>query len=184
MNQTKKNLLLAVLAILLAVKFVIQPWLEYLEEQKQELQTLTKKLNRSESLLLVQAEVEANEQRLQQVSDQLLQGVASASDAAAYRIQFQQQLQTMMESHNVQLVLFEWLSDAELHSFSVSRGRLSLRLKGNLADVAKAHLAIEVQLPYVHIRDLKANWQGPLQPGQVIELAALAEVDYKVEQQP
>ena len=138
MAQTKKNLLVAVLAVLLAIKFVIQPWLTYLDEQKQELQTLTKKLNRSESLLLVETQVQANELKLQQASELLLQSVAKTTDATAYRIQFQQQLQSLMESYNVQLAFFEWLSDSNLNAFSVQRGRLSIRLKGNVADVAKA----------------------------------------------
>jgi hypothetical protein len=181
MDNAKKNMLLAVLGLLLAIKFVVQPWLAYLDEQQQELQTLTKKLNRSEALLQVQAEVEANEQALKEQTQQLLQTIALAKDAAAYRIEFQQQLQMMLESYQVQLVLFEWLSDSELNAFSASRGRVSLRLKGSVADIARSHVAMEQQMKHITFSDLKASWQGPLQPGHVVEMAVLIEVDYRVD---
>ncbi len=181
MDNTKKSILLGLLGLLLAIKFVIQPWLVYLDEQQQELQTLTKKLNKSEALLQVRSEVEANEKALKKQTQQLLQTIALTKDAAAYRIEFQQQLQMMLESYQVQLVLFEWLSDSELNAFSASRGRVSMRLKGSVADIARSHVAIEQQMKNVTFSDLKASWQGPLQPGQTVEMAVLIEVDYRVE---
>ena len=168
---------------LIAIKFLILPWLEYLESQKQELQTLTKKLTRSEALLIVKEQVVANEQAIRQMSKDLLQGVAVTKDAASYRVEFQQQLQSTVESYGVQLVLFEWLSDEDLSTFSVTRARLSIRLKGSVGDVARANVAIERQMPHVQIKDLKATWQGELQASHQVELAALIDVDYIVEPQ-
>ncbi len=183
MTQVNRNLLVLCLIVLVAIKFLFLPWLEYLEDQKQELQTLSKKLTRSEALLLVQDDVIANEKHLTSATQALLEAIPVTQDAAAYRVEFQQQLQSTIENHGVQLILFEWLSDSDMSTLSVMRARLSIRLKGNVSDVARAHVALERQMPFVRIRDLKATWQGNLQTGQEIEFAAIVDLDYVLEPQ-
>lgn len=184
MDSKNKNMLLALLGLLLAMKFLFVPWLDYLEEQRLELATLTKKLTRSEALLQVADQVQSNQQTITRASETLLATLAATPDAAAYRIAFQQQLQTTAESMAVQLVLFDWVSDIDLQGFNAHRGRVSVRVSGELVNLARLHLALEQRMPHLHIRELKIATPSSLQLGDRVEMAGIIDVDYRVVSQP
>ncbi|MBU1311529.1 MAG: hypothetical protein KKE30_18560 [Gammaproteobacteria bacterium] len=179
--MARNKLLIFVLGLLLVLRFVLVPWLDWQDEQATKLRTLTKQLVRSEALLEAREDVLKQSGNASQRAEVLKSGLIKTTDAAQYRIEFQQELQKKLDSMNVQLASFEWMSDQDLRVFSIQRGRINLRLQGKLADIVLAHGMLELDYPGLQIRDLRAIWQGPLNVYSVVELQMLSELDYLVQ---
>lgn len=178
MNRNK--LLLSILALLLFLRFVMVPWIEWQDEQSVQLQTLTKRLVRSESLLAVRGDVVNQFETAKQKAIELKQGLGETTDPTQYRVDFQEKLQAKLDATQVQLSSFEWLSDQDVGAFAIKRGRVNLRLKGALADIVQAHATLELDYPGLQIKDLRASWQGPLNEYSSVEMQLLIELDYLV----
>jgi len=178
MNRNK--FMLSVLALLVFLRFVLVPWVEWQDEQNIQLQTLTKRLVRSESLLAARDEVIAQSSNAKQKSNELKLGLAVTSEAAQYRVEFQEHLQAKIDSINVQLSSFEWLSEQDTGAFSIKSGRVNIRLKGAIADIVQAHAMLEIDYPGLEIKELRGSWQGPFNQYSVVEMQFLIEVDYLV----
>lgn len=172
--------LLAVVALLAIVKFLLLPLRQMQQEQYQLLDSLTKRVQRSHALLSEQEPMKqwASEQQLQ--LQLLLQPFVSVDNAAQYRLTLQQQLQQLATSHGVTIMLFNWVSDTPLAVFDLHRGRVNLQLEGEAAHIMQMHLQLERQYPQFISRDLKANWRGDLSNKSRVELQLLLEVDYQL----
>lgn len=170
--------LLAVVGLLAAVKFLFLPLQQLQQEQYQLLDSLTKRVQRSEALLSEQQALQqwasAQEHQLQQ----LLQPFNQVDNAAQYRLMLQQQLQQLASSYDVTITLFNWVSDTPLSVFNLHRGRVTLQLEGEAANIMQMHLQLEQRYPQFISKDLKANWRGELSNKSRIELQLLLEVDY------
>ena len=178
MNRNK--FMLSILALLVFLRFVLVPWIEWQDEKNIELQTLTKRLVRSEALLAARDEVLAQSEVAKQKSSDLKLGLAITSDTAQYKVEFQEDLQAKLDAMNVQLSSFEWLSEQEIGAFAIKTGRVNVRFKGAVADIVQAHAMLEIDFPGLVVKDLRANWQGPFNEYSVIEMQLLIEVDYLV----
>ncbi len=175
-----KPLLIGIILLLAALKFLIVPWMDYQDEQKQQLETLTKRLVRSEALLEFKDQLyqqkDKQDTAVAQFTDKLEQSVS----VQQYQLEFQQRLQQLIETKNAKLELFDWLSDADLKAFNIHRARINLRFTGQLSDVMAIHLMIEQQFPYAQILDLNTSWVGDLTKGRNLSVTMLIEADYQV----
>ncbi len=179
--MARNKLLIFVLGLLLVVRFVLVPWLEWQDEQALKLQTLTKQLVRSEALLGAREEVLNQSTTATLRADELKTGLTKTSDPAQYRVEFQQELQSKLDNIKVQLSSFEWMNDQPLGVFALTRGRINLRLQGSLADIVQAHAMLELDYPGVQIRDLRASLQGSINTFSTVELQLMLEMDYLVQ---
>jgi hypothetical protein len=175
-----KPLLLGIILVLAGLRFIIVPWMDLQDEQKQQLETLTKRLVRSQVLVEHRAELNELKDRQDLVVNQLLRGMRTSPSTAEYQLEFQQQMQQLLESNNVNLLLFDWLSDTDLKAFNAHRARVSLRFDGAVADVVKTHLMLEQNYPGLLIRDLNTSWRGGLSKESKITVTMMLESDYVV----
>lgn len=176
--QNKK--LIVLLAVLLLLRFVFVPWFEWQDEQFGRLQTLDKRLERSEALLSLKEQVSTQAAQVNTASEQLLAGLVISATPAEYKIAFQQALQQQLDSVQVRLQLFEWNSDRALEAFNVQRGRINLRLQGAYPNLLRAHAQLELQFPGVQIRELRATWPGALSAAAEVELQLVIDLDYRI----
>ena len=176
-----KPLLLAILAILVLARFVLVPLQQQQQAQYQQLDALTKRLQRSEALLEQKQTLESLQAEQQQQLSQLLQPFPLVANSSQYRLQLQQQLQKLAAAQGVSVTFFDWLSDTPLQVFNLQRGRVSLRIKGTAANVMQLHTQIEQQFPHFMLRDLRSSWRGDLNQFSEIELTLLFEADYRLQ---
>ncbi|WP_134053933.1 hypothetical protein [Rheinheimera aquimaris] len=177
-----KPLLLTILAILVLARFVLVPLQQQQQAQYQQLDALTKRLQRSEALLQQKQKLELLQTEQQQYLDQLLQPFPVAANSSQYRLQLQQQLQKLATAQGASVTFFDWLSDTPLQVFNLQRSRVSLRVKGTAANVMLLHTQIEQQFPHFMFRDIKASWRGVLNQQSEIELTLLFEADYLLQE--
>ena len=88
-----KPLLLTILAILVLARFVLVPLQQQQQAQYQQLDALTKRLQRSEALLQQKQKLALLQTEQQQYLNQLLQPFPVVANSSQYRLQLQQQLQ-------------------------------------------------------------------------------------------
>lgn len=174
-----KPLMLGIVALLVFLRFVLVPWQAYQEELHQQLDALSKRLQRSEALLSQQQQLNESQAQLQQQLTTLLQPFPAVEAAAQYRLQLQQQLQQLAAEHQVSVTFFDWLSDTPLNVFNLQRARINLRLQGNAASVMAVHLLLEQRYTHFIIRDLRGSWRGAISPDSQVEFTLLIEADYR-----
>jgi hypothetical protein len=173
-----KTLLLALLAVLVFIRFGIVPWHAYQQQQYQQLDAVTKRLQRSQALLQQQQQLQQWQAQQQQEVSALLAPYPMVSSASDYRLQLQQQLQQLAAANSVSVTFFDWLSDTPLQVFNLVRGRISLRLQGPAGNIMLVHSLIEQQFSHFNLRDIKANWRADLNAQSDVELSLLIEADY------
>lgn len=176
-----KPLLLGIILLLAGLRFIIVPWMDYQDEQKQQLETLTKRLVRSEALVEFRTELTEQKQLQDTAVSKLLTGLQQSPSTEQYQLEFQQQMQQLLESNKVSLLLFDWLSDTDLKTFNVHRARINLRFEGTIADIVKTHLVLEQNYPSLLIRDLNTSWRGGLSKESRVTVTMMLESDYRVE---
>lgn len=179
-----KPLLLGIVALLLFVRFVAVPLQQHQQALHQQLDALTKRLQRSEALLQQQQQLELHQAEQQQQLSQILKPFPVVSSSSQYRLQLQQQLQQLAAAQGASVTFFDWLSDTPLQVFNMQRGRISLRIKGTAANVMLLQAQIEQQFPHFMLRDLRSSWRGDLNQRSEIELTLLFEADYRLQEAP
>lgn len=177
-----KPLLIALVALLAVVKFVLLPLQQQQQALYQQLESSTKRVQRSEALLAEKETLLQWQSRQQQELQQLLQPFPLVDSAAQYRLQLQQQLQQLAAANQVSVTFFDWLTDTPLQVFNLQRSRISWRVEGDASKVMQLHLQLEQQFPQFMLRDVKATWRGDLSHSSRIELNLLIEIDYKLQE--
>lgn len=175
-----KTALISLVIVLVVIKFGLLPLQQAQQDLHQQLTGLDKRLQRSQNLLQQTDTLQQWQSSQQQQLQQLLQPFPQVASAAQYRLLLQQQLQQLAAANNVSVTFFDWLTDTPLGVFSLQRGRISLRLEGDAANIMLLHLKLEQQFPHFVLRDIRASWRGALSPGSRIELTLLIEADYRV----
>ncbi len=175
-----KPLLIGIILLLAALRFLIVPWMDYQDEQKQQLETLTKRLVRSEALLEFKDQLYQQKDQQDIVVGQFTDQLEQSTSVQQYQLELQQRLQQLIETRNAKMELFDWLSDSDLKAFSMHRARINLRFTGQLSDVIALHLMIEQQYPHAQILDLNTSWTGDLTKGRNLNVTMLIEADYRV----
>lgn len=141
-----KTLLLSLLGILLVIKFVVQPVLEWQTAQSEQLARQSNQLEKGLALLDEQAELET---RLLSLSNRrtALNGqlYGSDSDATNYQLRVQRLLEDLLEKNNLRARNSNWLSPV---SDSVSEElRLEIALSGKIKDFIHFLLDVEQVKP-------------------------------------
>jgi hypothetical protein len=177
-----KPLLIGLIAFLVVIKFVLLPLQQKQQDVYQQLDSLTKRVQRSEALIAQQQELLQWKDRQQQQLQTLLAPFPVVNNATQYRLQLQQQMQLLAAEHKVSVTFFDWLSDSPLEVFNLYRGRVSLRIEGSAANVMRWHGQLEQQFPQFILRDIRGNWRDVLTADSRIELNLLIEVDYQLQE--
>lgn len=175
-----KPLLIGIVLLLAALRFLIVPWMDYQDEQRQQLETLTKRLVRSEALLEFKEQLYQQKDKQDIVVAKFTGKLEQSASVQQYQLELQQRLQQLIENKNAKLELFDWLSDSDLKALNMHRARINLRFTGQLSDVIGIHLMIEQQFPFAQILDLNTSWIGNLGKGRNVTVTMLIEADYRV----
>lgn len=174
---------LGLVLLLAGIKFVLLPLIQLQQDNYNELEGLSKRVQRSEALLADKDQLQQWQVTQQQQQQQLMLPFPVVDGATQYRLVLQQQLQQLAAENGVSVTFFDWLTDTPLQVFNLQRGRLSWRVEGDASQIMQLHVQLEQQFPHFILRDVKASWRGDLNPGSRIELNLLIEVDYKLQEQ-
>jgi len=181
LTSVNRQILLILLAVLLVVKFAIVPWAEWQDEQHAELLTKAKKLQRSESLLLVRDEVRTQAEASGQQWQAALERFPQTADAQTIRLEMMQQIQQELAALQVKVNLFDWLAEEDLQVEGLKRASINLTLEGTLPNLTLAHLKLESGFPNMVVKQLRSAGATTLNTEVDVQINLLLHVYFKLE---
>ncbi len=155
--SSRVRILLAFAALLMAMRFVVVPWIATQADMHDRLFTVTRQLDRAEAIVTAGSDLQSHRDRMAAVVQELAARAPFARPGSEHRVQVQRDLRAVVESAGLQLKVFEWVLDDEPAATGLAFGRLRLQMEGTLRNLAEAHVGIEAGFPNVFVRDLNVN---------------------------
>jgi hypothetical protein len=176
MSSGRRRLLLGALGVLLFVKFVVLPWLDWQSAQRETLMILTKRLDRSLGVVANSTKIVETRAALRtEVAklEDLFPKVKSSSDR---KLEAQRSIEEVAIQNGVSVSSFDWVFQTESKPGEVGYARARILIGGDLRSIALMHGAIESNLRGVTIRDLLVTPNGlarePLAKSSTMSLTA------------
>jgi hypothetical protein len=153
--------LLAVVAVLAALRFVVVPWVQAQSEQRQYLELVTQRLDRSSAVVHNREQIGKAVQKIGTVEAGVRAPFPRAASPDAYRLDAQRAITTLAESAGAKVTLFDWLVDGEVPEARLAYARVRVTLGGTLAEIVRAHGDLEGALPNAAVREISLEAREP-----------------------
>lgn len=157
-SPQQKKILITILLVLAALRFLGVPFLAYQAEQKVRLELTSQQLGRALRLVNNEADI-AEVQALQKQLQSLENSYIKHTNSNEFRLTAQQQIQSMVANYNVEVHLFDWLTQREVLPNYLYTHQARTILQGELADVIQAQLAIQEQIYGVKVLEFALQEQ-------------------------
>ena len=161
MAEPRIRLLLGITLLLVTLRFVAVPWIQAQGEQRQRLQVLTQRLDRSLGVVGNGEAIAAAQRHLGTDTTALRDRYPETADPEGFRLEAQRAIGAVVSRTGVTLGLFDWLLDGESAEARLAYGRVRIRLEGPLSKVILAHGELEASLPYAAVRELAVDLREP-----------------------
>jgi hypothetical protein len=153
--------LLGVAGALAVVRFVVVPWVETQNEQRQQLEMLTKRLDRSEGVLQNREAIVAARDALARQSEASFAAFPEAVADDDSRLAAQQRIAALASQAGLQVSLFDWLLDGDVEEAGLAYSRASIKVDGPLDRLILMHGDLESALPFAAIREFQLKLKSP-----------------------
>lgn len=158
-----KPLLLVVLAILILLKFVVQPWYAAQADKLDELAVTSKRLSKVLALQHTEKPMLEELALLKQKLATLDQQLPVAVTSKEMSLQVQNSWQDVFAAEHVQIEMFNWVGEREISAPTYFVGRVQLRLSGKLHQLMLATTVLQQRFPSASIEVNKLNQSSGLQ---------------------
>jgi hypothetical protein len=159
--SSRYRTLLAVAAVLAALRFLVVPWIQAQSDARDRLQVLSKRLDRSVGVL-------QNEQAIRKAAAQLEAALQQARDRfptsaslESFRLENQQRLGAVVSSGGSRVALFDWVMEGAVPGSGLAYSRMRFQVEGALRDIVRVHGDIEGSLPNLVLRELQISVASP-----------------------
>jgi len=95
-------------------------------------------------------------------------------DKDRFRLDSQRTLAGIAQRGGVSVTLFDWVLDGEAAQAGMAYGRVNASLAGPLDSLVAVHGAIEAEMPYAAVREVKLDLARGVKPGLAKDPATLA----------
>lgn len=160
--ESRYRNLLAVAAVLAALRFVLIPWLDLQAEQHDRVQVLTQRLDRAEGVVENREAIKQAVQSIEKQVADLRQRFPTNAQGSAFRLDTQQQVGASVRGAGLTLRSFEWILDGEATDAKLGYARARLQVEGEVRILANWLAIFEAQSPHVAIRELNFLARNPV----------------------
>lgn len=157
MADARLQWLLGLAGALAVARFVIVPWTAAQNEQRQQLEVLTQRLDRSAGVARAGGEILQARESLTALTEASRKAFPVTAEAAQFRLEAQRQIAEIAARGNVKLTLFDWLMDGRAEEAGLAYGRVSARLDGPLDSLVAVHGALEGQMHHAVVHEAKVD---------------------------
>jgi hypothetical protein len=157
MADSRTKLLLAAAAALAAVRLVIVPWVNQQVEQRQQLEVLTQRLDRSQGVVGNKDAIMATQGKLERQVKTAREVFPAVVDQDQFRLEAQRRITAIATQGGLTVSVFDWLLSGNVEAAGLSFGRVSVQFEGPLDKVIAVHGELEGSLPYAAIRELNVR---------------------------
>jgi hypothetical protein len=160
-ESNRVRTLLAIVAVLAVLRWVAVPWVQAQNEQHEQLDVLTQRLDRSIGVVQNKAKVLATLQAVRADVQQLRTRFPETASAAQFRLDTQRRFGDLATASGVQMKVFDWVQDGAIADAGLSYGRVRVTIEGPLKDMIRMHGAIEGELGHAAVRDIQMSLAAP-----------------------
>ena len=126
-------------------------------EQRQQLEVLTQRLDRSVSVVQNAEAMQAARGKVVAVTEATRAPFPAVNDKDRFRLDSQRTLAGIAQRGGVSVTLFDWVLDGEAAQAGMAYGRVNASLSGPLDSLVAVHGAIEAEMPYAAVREVKLD---------------------------
>ena len=156
--KLNQNNLLLILGMILLIKFVLYPVIEWQDETVQQLSSLNKKLIKSKNFINELPQLESEREKLSSYLAELKDSVDTYSDISTYQIGKQKEIETLFTDTGMVIKSFNWQD-----SIKTEKGaqlKLMIQYSGSLKDFLKLHMMMGKFNQSIEITNLGLNIRG------------------------
>jgi len=139
--------LLGLALVLAALRFIVVPWTQSQVERRQQLEVLTRRLDRS-------AGVVANADAIRGA----LGKVTASTAIVRQRLEAQRMLAGIASRGGAKVVLFDWVVDGDAPQAGLAYGRVNARIEGPFDSLVSVHGQIEAEMPFAAVREVTLDF--------------------------
>jgi hypothetical protein len=153
--------LLIFLAAVGVVRLVIVPWLNYQSDLIAELQTVSKRLDRSQKLLSAKEAISTHHQDAKSKLEALRRGFPSPESTGRFKVDIQQSILSTSTSSGVTLRSFDWVGEGDLPGSRLQFLVARMEIFGNLSSLGRSQSLIESNYRNLNIREARFVGEVP-----------------------
>ena len=157
MKLTQNNLLV-ILALIILTKFAVFPLIDWQDETLVQLNSLNKKIAKSENHINNFAQLESDQKKLRDYLASLKNDIDTYQDISTYQIAKQKEVETLFNESTLAIKSFNWQDSIE--TGSGAQLKLMIQYSGLLKDFLNFHLKISQFNQSVEITNLGLNIRG------------------------
>jgi hypothetical protein len=161
-------------AVLAALRFAVVPWMQQQAEQRQQLEVLTQRLDRSVAVVQNAEAMQAALGKVMEVTESARAPFPLVDDRERFRLEAQRMLAGIAQRGGVTVTLFDWVVDGEAPQAGMAYGRVNASLSGPLDSLVAVHGALEAEMPFAAVREVKLDLSRGARPGLSKDPATLA----------
>lgn len=154
MGDARVRWLLGLALVLAALRFVVVPWTQSQVEQRQQLEVLTKRLDRSASVVANADAIRAAQGKVTAATAIVRQRFPKVVDKDDFRLEAQRMLAGIASRGGAKVVLFDWVVDGDAPQAGLAYGRVNARIEGPFDSLVSVHGQIEAEMPFAAVREV------------------------------
>ena len=161
MTDARLRNLYWIAAVLVAIRFVLVPWLEWQNDRHDALVVLTKRLDRSVGVIENRAAIERSSKELSDARTKYRAFFREADSLEAFKLSAQQEISSVVSQMGLRVTLFDWVVDKFDDPPPVMRARARIQFAGPIPSLASVHGRLETQFPALVVREVRVDPQYP-----------------------
>jgi len=165
LNPERRRLLVGILFALLAVRFVILPWVQVQSDARERLEVLTNRLDRSVGVVQNRDAITLTLDQLKKTNAQERVKFPESKDTGSFQLEAQQRVTATIEQRSLRIEAFDWILDGvpDPSGIGYIRGRISVR--GDQRSLGLLLGVLEGQFQSMVVREAFFNFEYPSRGG-------------------
>ena len=160
LKQPKHQLALAALVLLVSLKFIVVPLIDWQNTQLAQLTNLEKRAAKSQNVIANQGQINQAQQTINAQLKAVNSLFVDYQREGEFKLAMQQQLEQTVASNQLQINTSSWLPSIAVANNQLIRHQLRLNLKGKMRDFITLITHLESQTPKAELKSLNINIKG------------------------
>jgi hypothetical protein len=150
--------LLGLALVLAALRFIVVPWTQSQVERRQQLEVLTRRLDRSAGVVANADAIRGALGKMTASTAIVRQRFPQVADKDNFRLEAQRMLAGIASRGGAKVVLFDWVVDGDAPQAGLAYGRVNARIEGPFDSLVSVHGQIEAEMPFAAVREVTLDF--------------------------
>jgi len=152
--QNKHKIMLAMVSVLVLIRFVIVPILAWQDEKIAKIQSSNQRIAKAEKVIARLPKITLALEKLQLSNQSTEAFFTKAQSLPAFKLEQQQQIESLFKRFDIKVNNFNWAADIP---GKISQSRAKINFEGKTSDLARLHLAIAGLPTLIKVTQWTAN---------------------------